>query len=164
MPTLYDFRAVDIEGEERKLSEYSGKPCLVVNVASECGLTPQYEGLQRLYDQYRDDGLEILAFPCNQFGGQEPGEDAEIEKFCRTEYGVEFPLFTKIDVKGDGQAPLYAWLTAEETEPDPAGEIAWNFAKFLVDSEGKVIARFAPTVEPCAVAMTDRIDEALKTR
>ncbi len=170
MPTLFDFQVFDIEGQERKLSDYAGKLCLIVNVASECGLTPQYDGLQRLYTQYRpdaggsDSGLEILAFPCNQFGAQEPGENKEIEKFCRTQYGVRFPLFAKIDVNGDARIPLYAWLTAEQTEPDSVGDIAWNFAKFLIDREGQVIGRFAPTVEPCSAVITDRIDEALKEK
>lgn len=168
MPTLYDFQAIDIEGNEQKLSDYAGKVCLIVNVASECGLTPQYDGLQRLYTQYkqedREGGFEILGFPCNQFGGQEPGDEAKIQKFCRTQYGVEFPMFAKIEVNGDGRSPLYAWLAAEDSEPDAAGEIAWNFAKFLVDREGHVIARFAPTVEPCAASVTGRIDEALKNR
>jgi len=162
MPTLYDFQVIDIEGNEQKLSDYAGKLCLIVNVASECGLTPQYDGLQRLYTQYRENGLEILAFPCNQFGGQEPGSEGEIEKFCRTQYSVEFPMFGKIDVNGESRSPLYAWLTAEDSGPDSSGEIAWNFAKFLVDREGHVIGRFAPTVEPCAATITDCIDEALK--
>jgi glutathione peroxidase len=168
MPTLYDFQAIDIEGNERKLSDYAGKLCLIVNVASECGLTPQYDGLQRLYGQYRQDGagngLEILAFPCNQFGAQEPGENGEIEKFCRTQYGVEFSMFAKVDVNGETRIPLYAWLTAEQSEPEAAGEIAWNFAKFLIDHEGHLLARFAPTVEPCSTVITDRIDEVLKRR
>ena len=164
MPTLYDFQVTDIEGDERKLSDFAGKLCLIVNVASECGLTPQYDGLQRLYTQYRDDGFEILAFPCNQFGAQEPGEDAEIHKFCRIQYSVEFPMFGKIDVNGETRSPLYAWLAAEQTEPDATGEIAWNFAKFLVGRDGRILGRFAPTVEPCASTITNRIDEALKNR
>ena len=161
MSVLCDFSATSIEGDERKLSDFDGKACLIVNVASECGLTPQYDGLERLYSQYRDRGLEILGFPCNQFGGQEPGSEAEIQNFCRTNYGVEFPLFGKIEVNGDGRHPLYAWLTSEEVGPDGAGDIAWNFAKFLVDRDGALIARFAPTVEPCSTDVTSRIDEAL---
>ena len=163
MQTLNDFSARDISGEDRKLSDYAGKVCLVVNVASECGLTPQYDGLQRLYTQYRDDNFEILAFPCNQFGAQEPGTEAEIEKYCRTQYAVTFPLFAKLEVKGDEAHPLYDWLSAEECGPDPAGEIAWNFAKFLLDGDGNVVARFAPTVEPCAADVIDRVDLALKS-
>ena len=161
MSVLCDFTAKSIEGDERKLSDFDGKICLVVNVASECGLTPQYDGLQRLYSQYRDSGLEILGFPCNQFGGQEPGSESEIQKFCHTNYGVEFDLFGKIEVNGDGQHPLYAWLTGEEVGPDGVGDIAWNFAKFLIGRDGTLIARFAPTVEPCSTDVTSRIDEAL---
>ena len=162
MPTLYDFEASDIEGRVRKLSEFAGKVCLLVNVASECGLTPQYEGLQRLYDRYRDQGLEILAFPCNQFGGQEPGSEAEIQEFCTSNFAVEFPLFGKLEVNGDGCHPLYAWLTQQTLGPDPAGEIAWNFAKFLIGQDGRVIARFAPVVEPCAVEITGLVEDALQ--
>ena len=164
MSTVFDFVVTDIDGHEKKLSDYAGELCLIVNVASECGLTPQYDGLQRLYGQYRGEGLEILAFPCNQFGGQEPGAESEIQKFCRTQYGVEFPLFAKIDVNGDGRSPLYAWLAAGESGPDAAGDIAWNFAKFLVGVDGDVVGRFAPTVEPCASDITDRIEEELKKR
>jgi glutathione peroxidase len=162
--TLYDFQATDIDGTDRKLSDYSGKLCLIVNVASECGLTPQYDGLQRLYSEYRDAGLEILAFPCNQFGEQEPGDNSEIAKFCRNQYGVEFSLFGKVEVNGEARVPLYAWLTSSSSEPDEPGDIAWNFAKFLIGPEGQVIGRFAPTVEPCAAAITERIDEALKSQ
>ena len=162
MATLSDFRAMSIMGDERKLSDFEGQVCLIVNVASECGLTPQYDGLQRLYQQFRDRGFEILAFPCNQFGGQEPGSEDEIRSFCEKNYGVEFPMFAKIEVKGEGQDPLYAWLTAEETEPDGAGPIAWNFAKFLIDREGRIAARFAPTVEPCSTDVTTRVEALLE--
>jgi glutathione peroxidase len=162
MSNLYDFAAKRFEGEERKLSEFGGKVCLVVNVASECGLTPQYDGLVRLYSRYRDQGLEILGFPCNQFGGQEPGSQSQIREFCRTNYGVEFPMFEKIEVNGEGRDSLYEWLTGEDVGPDGSGDIAWNFAKFLVDREGKLIARFSPTVEPCSNVITSRIDEALE--
>lgn len=161
MSNLCDFSAKSIEGDERKLSDFSGKVCLIVNVASECGLTPQYDGLQRLYSQYRDNGVEILGFPCNQFGAQEPGSDAEIRNFCRANYGVEFPLFAKIEVNGDGRHPLYTWLTGEAVGPDAGGDIAWNFAKFLVGRDGTLIARFAPTIEPCSTDITSLIDEAL---
>jgi len=163
MATLSDHTIKDIDGEERKLSEFGGKVCLLVNVASECGLTPQYDGLQRLYDDYRDRGFEILGFPCNQFGGQEPGTEREIAKFCRRNFGVEFPMFEKIDVNGANRHPLYAWLTGEDAGPDAAGDIAWNFAKFLVDQDGVVVARFAPPVEPCSKDITDRIDALLET-
>jgi len=161
MSTLHDFQAQTIRGDECDLSNFSGKVCLVVNVASACGLTPQYDGLQRLYDEYRERGLEVLGFPCNQFGAQEPGSEEEIAKFCETNYGVTFPLFSKVDVNGDGAHPVYAWLTAEDTSPDGAGDIAWNFAKFLVDRDGRVIARFAPPTEPCAADVKAQVEAAL---
>jgi glutathione peroxidase len=164
MSNLSDFSAKSIEGEERKISEFAGKICLIVNVASECGLTPQYDGLQRLYAEYRDRDFEILAFPCNQFGGQEPGSEAEISRFCRTNYGVEFPMFEKVEVNGDDRIPLYAWLANDDVGPDGAGDIAWNFAKFLIDADGNLVARFAPTVEPCADVVTGRIDTLMEHR
>lgn len=161
MSNLSDFSAKRLAGSDRKLSDFEGKVCLLVNVASECGLTPQYDDLQRLYSEYRDRGLEILGFPCNQFGGQEPASEEEIDAFCRTNYDVEFPMFGRIEVKGDGQHPIYAWLTGQEVGPDAAGDIAWNFAKFLVGRDGRLIARFAPTVEPNSAEITSRIDNAL---
>ena len=161
MSTLFDFEARDVEGRDRKLSEFAGKVCLVVNVASECGLTPQYDGLQRLYDRYQGEGLEILAFPCNQFGGQEPGSDAEIQAFCTTNFDVAFPIFGKIEVNGEARHPLYAWLTGESTSPEGSGEIAWNFSKFLIGRDGRVVARFAPQVEPCAAELTRLVEQAL---
>lgn len=159
--TLSDFEAQDIKGQERKLSDFAGKVCLIVNVASKCGLTPQYDGLQRLYDRYQDRGFEILGFPCNQFGGQEPDDEPAIEAFCTTHFDVEFPLFAKIEVNGSGRTPLYSWLTEAALGPDEAGDIAWNFAKFLVGRDGRVLARFAPPVEPCAAEVTRCIEEAL---
>jgi glutathione peroxidase len=162
MSNLYDFTAKSIDREVRKLSEFGGKVCLLVNVASECGLTPQYDGLQRLYTEYRDQGLEILGFPCNQFGGQEPGSESQIREFCRTNYGVGFPLFAKIEVNGAGRDPLYAWLAGEDVGPDGPGDIAWNFAKFLVDRDGNLIARFAPTTEPCSAEIKSRLEEVLE--
>ncbi len=164
MATLYDFQVIDIAGDERKLSDFAGKVCLVVNVASECGLTPQYDGLVRLHSRYREQGFEILGFPCNQFGGQEPADEATIAKFCRRNFFVEFPMFSKIEVNGDVQHPLYAWLTSQRVGPDAAGDVAWNFAKFLVDAEGHLIARFAPTVEPEAKIIVQKIDEAFESR
>ena len=161
MTTLHDFEAKGIDGAGRNLADYQGKVCLVVNVASECGLTPQYDGLQRLYAQYRDRGFEILAFPCNQFGEQEPGSEAEIDRFCRTQFGVEFSMFGKIDVNGVGRDALYAWLTEAEAGPDASGEIAWNFAKFLVGQDGEILARFGPAIEPCSKDVTTRIEQAL---
>ncbi|GAB4216632.1 MAG: glutathione peroxidase [Sandaracinaceae bacterium] len=162
MPTtVHAFRARTIDGEERALSDYAGKVLLVVNVASKCGLTPQYEGLQALYEKYAERGLEILGFPCNQFMGQEPGTEAEIKHFCQVKYDVTFPLFAKIDVNGPGAHPLYVHLKAQPTSPDGPGEIGWNFAKFLVDREGRVIARFAPTEKPQSAAIVGAIEKAL---
>jgi glutathione peroxidase len=161
MANLYDFQATGIRGDDCALSSFEGKVCLVVNVASECGLTPQYDGLQRLYSEYRDQGFEVLAFPCNQFGGQEPGSESEIVTFCEKNFGVEFPLFSKLEVNGEGRDPLYAWLTTEEVGPDAAGDVAWNFAKFLVGRDGALVARFAPPTEPCSEMVKLKIEEAL---
>lgn len=161
MTTLHDFEAKKIDGAEQKLADYRGKVCLIVNVASECGLTPQYDGLQRLYTQYRDQGFEVLAFPCNQFGEQEPGAEPEIDRFCRTQFGVEFEMFSKIDVNGVGRDALYAWLSEADIGPDASGEIAWNFSKFLIGKQGEILARFAPAIEPCSKEVTTRIDQAL---
>jgi len=156
-----DFVVEDIDGKTRALSEYPGKAVLVVNVASKCGLTPQYEGLQRLYDEYRRQGLEILAFPCNQFMEQEPGSPAAIKDFAAIQYGVTFPLFAKIDVNGEGRAPLYAWLLASDSGPDSGRDVEWNFEKFLVDGSGQVRERFSPQVEPCSAQIKARVEELL---
>jgi len=161
MSTFHDFQAKTIRGDECALSSFSGKVCLVVNVASACGLTPQYDGLQRLYDEYREQGLEVLGFPCNQFGAQEPGDEDEIARFCETNFGVSFPMFSKVDVNGGGAHPLFAWLTTEDAAPDGAGDVAWNFAKFLVDRDGHVVARFAPPTEPCAAEVKAQVEAAL---
>ena len=161
MANLHDFQTKSIRGDDCALSSFKGKVCLVVNVASACGLTPQYDGLQRLYSEFQDQGLEILGFPCNQFGAQEPGTEAEIATFCETNFGVEFPMFGKVDVNGEGRDPLYAWLTESDVGPDSAGDVAWNFAKFLVGRDGNVIARFDPPTEPCAEAVKRKIEEAL---
>jgi glutathione peroxidase len=159
--TVHGFRVRTIDGEERALSDFSGKVLLIVNVASKCGLTPQYEGLEALYQTYAKRGLEILGFPCNQFMGQEPGTEAEIKQFCQLKYNVTFPLFAKIEVNGEGAHPLYAHLKAQPTSPDGPGEIGWNFAKFLVDREGRVLARFAPTEKPQGAAIVQAIEKAL---
>jgi glutathione peroxidase len=159
--TLYDFGMKTIDGGEQRLSSYRGKAVLVVNVASKCGLTPHYRGLQQIYDEYREDGLEVLGFPCNQFGAQEPGSDAEVKQFCTSRYSVTFPMFSKIEVNGPGRAPLYAWLTAQSTQPDGPGDIAWNFAKFLIGKDGRVRARFNPQVEPGSNEIRNAIGEAL---
>ncbi len=143
---VLDHQVSTIKGEPVALSSYRGKVMLVVNTASECGLTPQYEGLQQLWEKYRERGLVVLGFPCNDFGGQEPGAPAEIASFCATRFSVSFPLFEKVRAKGD-KSPLYKTLT-EDVEPSLRGEIKWNFTKFLADRQGKVVARFEPAVKP----------------
>ena len=161
MSTLHDFKAKTIDGADKSLQDYAGKALLVVNVASRCGLTPQYEGLQALYQQYGSRGLEVLGFPCNQFGGQEPGTEEQIKGFCETRYAVSFPLFAKLEVNGAARHPLYAFLTTQPTQPDGPGDIVWNFAKFLVDKQGKVVARFAPTVTPSDPELVQAIEGTL---
>jgi glutathione peroxidase len=147
MPVLSNFSATKITGEPIDLAAYQGKVVLVVNTASKCGLTPQYAGLQKLYESYAGTGLEILGFPCDQFGHQEPGSEAEIADFCQLNYGVSFPMFAKIEVNGPGAHPLYQWLTAEQ--PAESGpDIEWNFTKFLIDRDGRLVARFGPQVTP----------------
>jgi glutathione peroxidase len=148
MSTAYDFTANDIDGQPRSLSEYAGKVLLVVNVASKCGFTPQYTGLEQLWKTYRDRGLVVLGFPCDQFGHQEPGDEAEIKNFCSLDYGVDFPLFSKIDVNGSGAHPLWKWLKEEKGGLLGIDAIKWNFTKFLVGRDGKVIKRYAPTEKP----------------
>lgn len=147
MTSIYDFNARDIDGDERSLGEYRGKLLVIVNVASQCGFTPQYKGLEALHRKYADKGVEVLGFPCNQFGKQEPGDGEEIKTFCSLNYDVTFPLFAKIDVNGPRAHPLFNYLTREKGGL-LGRAIKWNFTKFLIDREGKVIARFAPTVTP----------------
>jgi glutathione peroxidase len=147
MTTAYDFSATDIDGQPRDLSEYAGKALLIVNVASKCGFTPQYTGLERLWKDYRDRGLVVLGFPCDQFGHQEPGDEAEIKNFCSLTYDVDFPLFAKIDVNGKDTHPLWKWLK-EEKGGMLGSAIKWNFSKFLIGRDGKVIKRYAPTDTP----------------
>ena len=149
--SIYDFTARLSSGEDRSLADYRGKVLLVVNVASKCGFTPQYQGLQSLYEQFSPRGFEILAFPCDQFGHQEPGSDAEIATFCETNFRVSFPLFAKIDVNGSAAHPLYAWLKQEKGGLI-GSSIKWNFTKFLLDRAGTVSARFAPTKTPESLA------------
>jgi glutathione peroxidase len=149
MATVHDFSARTIDGKESALSAYSGKALLVVNTASECGLTPQYAGLEQLHERYTAKGFAVLGFPCNQFGAQEPGSEKEIAQFCTRNFGVTFPLFAKIDVNGDAAHPLFKHLKAATADNEP---IKWNFAKFLVDQDGKVVKRYAPTVEPASIA------------
>ena len=152
MASIYDFSAKDIRGKERKLDEYKDKVLLIVNVASKCGFTPQYKGLEALYEKLHGRGLEILGFPSNQFGAQEPGNEAEIAQFCNLNYGVTFPLFAKIDVNGSAAAPLYQYLKKEKRGLLGSEAIKWNFTKFLVDRKGNVVERYAPNVEPEAIA------------
>jgi len=161
MSTLHEFTMKTIDGEEKSLADFEGRAVLVVNVASKCGLTPQYEGLEKLHEKYADRGFAVLGFPCNQFGAQEPGTEEEIESFCTTNYGVTFPMFAKIDVNGDGAHPLYQWLESQGTEPDGPGDIAWNFAKFLVGKDGRVIARFSPKSEPLSDEVVQAVEKAI---
>jgi len=159
--SAFDFSVRSIEGEPVALDRYRGKVLLLVNVASRCGLTPQYVDLEALYTQYRDRGLEVLGFPCNQFMNQEPGSEAEIQQFCQTQYGVQFPLFAKIEVNGSGRHPLYRWLTAAaQSQP---GDIQWNFEKFLIDRTGQVAARFAPRVLPLDATLIEALERTLAT-
>jgi glutathione peroxidase len=148
MTTVYDFTARDIDGKERSLSEFRGKLLLIVNVASQCGFTPQYKGLEELHRKYADKGVEVLGFPCNQFGKQEPGNAEEIKNFCSLTYDVTFPVFAKIDVNGPNAHPLYKFMESEKRGFLGSKSIKWNFTKFLVSKEGKVVARFAPTTTP----------------
>lgn len=152
MKHFYDFSAKNIQGEEVSMSHYKGKVLLIVNVASKCGFTPQYEGLEKLYQDYKGQGLEILGFPCNQFGKQEPGTPEEIKNFCKINFGVTFPLFAKIDVNGDGTHPLYVYL--KEQAPGFLGTeaIKWNFTKFLIDKKGTVVERYGSSTKPEKIA------------
>jgi glutathione peroxidase len=161
MTNFHALKARTIGGEEKTLKDYAGKVVLVVNVASQCGLTPQYEGLQQLYDRYRARGFEVLGFPCNQFGAQEPGTEAQIKSFCETRFGVTFPMFAKLDVNGSARHPVYEFLTTQATQPDGPGDIQWNFAKFLIDKQGNVVARFSPTVTPSAEELVQAIEHTL---
>ncbi|MHB1487537.1 MAG: glutathione peroxidase [Acidimicrobiales bacterium] len=159
--SIYDQSVTTIDGTETDLHDVEGKAALIVNVASQCGLTPQYAGLQKLYETYSGRGLAVLGFPCNQFMGQEPGTSDEIKTFCETSYGVSFPLYAKIEVNGENRHPLYAALTEVADGEGEAGDIKWNFEKFLVAPGGTVIKRFRPTVEPEAPEIIAAIEEAL---
>ena len=160
-PAALKFTVKNIDGEEVELSKYYGNVILVVNVASKCGLTPQYKGLEELHDKYAEKGLSILGFPCNQFKNQEPGTEQEIKAFCRTKYDVSFDLFSKIDVNGDQRHGLYKLLTETETKPQGPGVISWNFEKFLIDREGNVIARFSPQTAPDDKELVKAVETAL---
>lgn len=152
MSTLYSFNATSLAGAPVSLDTYRGKVLLIVNTASECGFTPQYAGLQKLYDQYESRGFSVIGFPCNQFGKQEPGEAAQIGAFCERNYGVTFPMFGKIDVKGGNAHPLYRYLTDEAPGIFGLKAIKWNFTKFLVDRNGNIVKRYAPSTKPDEIA------------
>ena len=151
--SIYDYDVLDAKGKEHSLGEYKGKVVLIVNTASQCGNTPQYKGLQELYARLKGQGLEILGFPCDQFGHQEPGTNEEIQAFCETNYGVTFPVFSKIEVNGENAHPLYRYLTSQR-EGAKGSAIEWNFAKFLVDRNGNLVERFAPKTAPETIAPT----------
>ncbi|WP_372765471.1 glutathione peroxidase [Litorivivens sp.] len=150
--SIYDLSAKTIDGEDKPLAEYKGKVMLVVNTASKCGFTPQYKGLEKLYQDYRDKGLVVLGFPCDQFGHQEPGDEEEIKNFCSLTYDVSFPMFAKVDVNGDNAHPVYKYLKEEKGGLLGSKGIKWNFTKFLVDGNGEVVKRYAPTDKPESLA------------
>lgn len=174
--SIYDIPVKTIDGEDTNLGEYKGKTLLVVNVASKCGLTPQYEGLQKLYSEYKDKGVEVLGFPANNYLGQEPGTEDEIKDFCSTNYSVTFPMFAKLSTKGDDQHPLYKYLTETKPETDvndggleeklkgfgsvrsAPSEVLWNFEKFLVSKDGEIVARFAPDVRPDDERLIEKLE------
>jgi glutathione peroxidase len=159
-----EFTVKDIDGKDQNLASYKGKVVMMVNVASKCGNTPQYEGLEALFKKYQDKGLVIVGFPANNFGGQEPGTEADIKQFCTSKYNVTFPMMSKISVKGADTAPLYAWLTGEKTNPEFAGDVTWNFGKFLVDRNGNVMARFDPGTKPNDPKVVGAIEKALAAK
>jgi glutathione peroxidase len=161
--SIYDFSVKTIDGTPKSLADYRGKVLLVVNVASECGLTPQYAGLEELHEAYGGRGLAVLAFPANEFGAQEPGSNDQIKEFCTTRYGVKFDMFAKVKVKGEGIDPLFDYLTGKETNPGLFGDIKWNFNKFLIGKDGRSLARFEPQVEPAGPEVKRAIEEALST-
>ncbi len=159
--SVYSFTLEDIDGHPTALKDFRGQVLLLVNVASKCGYTRQYEGLQALYEKYRDRGLVVLAFPANNFGGQEPGTNEQIKQFCSTTYGVAFPVFAKISVRGDDMHPLYQFLTSSPGNPRCAGDIAWNFTKFLIGRRGDVVGRYEPAIEPFDERLVVDVEAAL---
>lgn len=161
---IYKFKMADIDGKDVSLKKYKGKVLLVVNVASKCGFTPQYEGLESIYQKYNSQGFEILGFPANNFHNQEAGTNDEIKTFCESKYKVTFPMFAKISVKGDDQHPLYKFLTGKDTDPQFAGDISWNFNKFLIDRDGNIVARFDSKDTPESEAVTSAVEKYLKTK
>jgi glutathione peroxidase len=160
--SLYDYTLNSIDGKPTSLGSFKGQVVLLVNVASRCGYTPQYTGLESLYEKYKDQGLVIVGVPANNFMGQEPGTNEEIKTFCHSKYNVTFPMMAKVSVKGDDTTPLYKFLTEKSTNPEFAGDIKWNFTKFLVGRDGTVIARFEPAVKPDDPAVVAAIEKALK--
>ncbi len=156
--SVHDFEVKSLDGQEVDLAQYKGKVLLVVNVASQCGATPQYEQLQAMYEKHKEDGLVVLGFPCNQFGGQEPGSAKEIQEFCSSKYAVKFPMFSKIDVNGDKADPLYEWL---KKNADDNADIGWNFEKFVIGKDGKVAARFKTRTKPDAPEVVELIEKEL---
>ena len=162
MASIYDFKMADIDGNDVNLADYKGKVLLIVNVASKCGFTPQYKGLQTLYSKYKEKGFEVLGFPANNFMRQEPGSNEQIKKFCQLKYNVSFPMFSKISVKGKDIHPLYKFLTEKKTNPQFPGEIKWNFNKLLIDRKGKIVNRFDSNVKPMDAYVIKAIEKALK--
>jgi glutathione peroxidase len=160
--SVLDFTMKSIDGDDVKLDAYSGKVLMLVNVASKCGYTPQYQGLESVYKKYKEQGLVVMGFPANNFFWQEPGTDQEIKMFCSTKYNVTFPMFAKISVKGDKIHPLYKFLTSKQTNPEFGGSISWNFNKFLIDRTGKVVARFSSKDVPESEKVVQAIEQALK--
>ncbi|WP_304511162.1 glutathione peroxidase [Aquisphaera insulae] len=162
--SVLGFTVKDIDGKDVPLSKFKGKVCLIVNTASQCGYTPQYAQLEAIYEKYKDQGFEVLAFPANEFGTQEPGTNEQIKQFCSAKYKVSFPLFSKIVVKGKEIHPLYAFLTGHATDPKFSGDIPWNFTKFLVDRKGEVIGRFLPKDKPDSPELTAAIEKSLSEK
>jgi len=162
--SIYDINVTDIEGNDVNLGKYKDNVVMFVNTASKCGYTPQYKGLQAIYDKYKDQGFVILGFPANNFGGQEPGSNEEIKEFCELRYKVKFPMFAKISVVGEDKHPLYQFLTKAETNPEFSGEIPWNFTKFLADKDGNLIARFPSKAKPESEEVTSAIEAALASK
>jgi Glutathione peroxidase len=162
--SVLDFTMKDIDGNDVKLKKFKGNVLLIVNTASKCGYTPQYESLQAIYEKYKDQGFYVLGFPANNFGGQEPGSNEEIKEFCTSRYKVSFPMFAKISVKGDDIDPLYKFLTDKETNPNFGGEITWNFNKFLIDRKGNIVARFTSKDKPDSEEVTQAIEKYLKEK
>ena len=164
VPAALDFLVKSIEGDDVKLADYKGKVLVVVNVASKCGLTPQYADLQKLYAENAEKGLMVIGFPCNQFGNQEPGSDSDIVEFCSSKYDVTFDMFSKVEVNGDGACDFYKYLTGLELEPKGSGDVGWNFEKFVIDRSGKVIGRFGSRTKPDDEAFVDMVQTALSAK